>query len=58
MKKCTFIVNSCDANEDTWVPFFMCLEKNWPEMNWPVVLNTESKSFTFGKYKIDSYGLF
>lgn len=58
MRKCTFLVNSCDVNEDIWLPFFMCLEKNWPEMNWPVVLNTESKSFQFGKYKIDSYGLF
>ena len=55
---CTMLVSSCDKNEDIWLPFFMCLEKYWPEMAWNIVLNTESKSFTYKDYPIKSYKFF
>lgn len=55
---CTFLINSCDANDDIWKPFFMCLEKNWSDMSWPVVLNTESKSYKYKDYDIKTFSLF
>jgi hypothetical protein len=57
-KDCTFIVNSCDAQSDIWLPFFLCLEKYWPEMNWPIVLNTESKTYKYKNYDIKTFRLF
>lgn len=40
------IVNSCDAYEDVWLPFFYSLRENWNGVAPPVVLNTETKSFS------------
>ena len=40
------LVNSCDAFEDCWQPFFTLLGRFWPECDVPVFLNTESKSWS------------
>lgn len=45
MKDCTILVNSCDAYEDLWAPFFTLLKKNWPACPYPIVLNTETKAY-------------
>ncbi|MBR2668842.1 MAG: hypothetical protein IKE36_03490, partial [Solobacterium sp.] len=46
MDKVVLLVNSCDAYEDCWIPFFTLLKKYWnPHM--PIYLNTETKSWSF-----------
>lgn len=47
MNKCTLIVNSCDSYEDTWYPFFKLLKKYWPNLKYDIVLNTETKRFSY-----------
>lgn len=59
--KCTIAVCSCDKYEELWKPFFICMKENWKNIPYPIVLNTESKSFkmegmnikTFNMYKKD-----
>lgn len=46
-KNCTLLVSSYDGGEDLWEGFFTCLVKCWPELDLPVVLNTETKAFSF-----------
>ena len=43
--KCTMLVNSCDSYSDVWVPFFTILKEQWKDIDIPIVLNTESKTF-------------
>lgn len=40
------IVNSCDAYSDLWDPFFLCMSEYWPECEYRVVLNTETKDYS------------
>lgn len=49
---CAVLINSCDAFEDTWKPFFTLMTEYWSECQFPVFLNTESKSFEFEKVKV------
>ena len=39
----TLLINSCDAFEDCWAPFFCLLERYWSDPRPPIVLNTERK---------------
>ncbi|MCL2592724.1 MAG: hypothetical protein FWD82_05090 [Defluviitaleaceae bacterium] len=55
---CTFLVNSCDKNSDIWVPFFRLLEIHWPDCPYPIVLNTESKRFSYGNFDIKTLSLY
>ena len=55
--KCTFLLSSYDGGEDCWEGFFMCLRDQWPQMDMPIVLNTESKTYSFPGYRITTYGL-
>ena len=41
----TILVNTCDAFEDCWSPFFTLLLKNWESVRAPVLLNTETKLY-------------
>lgn len=43
----TLLVNSSDGFEDCWPPFFSLLGRYWPQMNWPVLLNTETRDFAW-----------
>ena len=52
---CTIVVNSCDAYEDVWAPFFAALKDKWPTCPYKIVLNTESKSFSAGGLNIASF---
>lgn len=56
--RCTLLVNSCDAYEDLWVPFFTILTHRWKELPYPIVLNTESKSFSFPNLDIRTFQLY
>lgn len=42
----TILVNSSDGYSDCWYPFFTLLNRYWPELCFPVVLNTEKKSYS------------
>lgn len=55
--KCTFLLSSYDGGEDCWEGFFMSLKDRWPEMDMPIVLNTETKSYSFPGFDITTYGL-
>lgn len=44
--RATLLVNSSDGFEDCWPIFFSFLERYWPEMSFPVLLNTECKSWS------------
>jgi len=48
----TIFVNSCDAYEDCWIPFFKLFDKYWPECNLPIILNTETKTFGYSNLNI------
>lgn len=52
----TFLVNSCDSYEDLWEPFFLSLEKYWIGFDCPIILNTETKKFTFNALDIACNG--
>ena len=54
---CTFLLSSYDGGEDLWEGFFTALKIQWPEMDMPIVLNTETKSYTFPGFDIKTYGL-
>lgn len=45
MKRLEILVNSCDAYEDVWLPFFHALRFYWNSEVPPIILNTEKKSF-------------
>jgi hypothetical protein len=40
------LVNSCDAFDDCWLPFFTLFGRYWPECDAPVLLNTETKDWS------------
>ncbi len=39
------LVNSCDKYDDLWKPFFELMAINWPDLKYPIYLNTETKEF-------------
>ena len=41
----SILINSCDAYEDIWEPFFRCFSENWPDCPYPIYLNTETKEY-------------
>ncbi|MCL5102487.1 MAG: hypothetical protein M1133_00035 [Armatimonadetes bacterium] len=43
----TILVNSTDSFEDCWIPFFTLFKAYWPDCRQPIVLNTETKDFSF-----------
>lgn len=47
MKNISMLVSSCDSYDDAWKPFFVQLKKYWPQMDMPIYLGTESKTFEF-----------
>lgn len=57
--KYTIVVSSCDAYEDLWIPFFRVLMDEWEGLDSiPIVLNTESKKFTFDGLNITTMQLY
>lgn len=56
--KATILVNSCDAYEDTWYPFFELLKKYWHDCPYPIVLNTETKAYKDDFLPIKCYSLY
>lgn len=56
--KCTIVVSSCDAYEDTWAPFFEMVKIQWPDRPYPIVLNTESKYFVHEDFEVKTFNLY
>ena len=56
--RCTVLVCSCDKYESLWTPFFTCLKDNWKDIQYPIVLNTESKSFKMEDLDIKTFNLY
>lgn len=54
MDNLTLFVSSSDAYEDCWYPFFFLLRKFWRACDLPIILNTETKSFTLEGLNITS----
>ncbi|GHU72246.1 hypothetical protein AGMMS49992_07770 [Clostridia bacterium] len=44
--RCTLYVSSCDAYADLWEPFFLLFKKYWPDCPYPIVLVSETKTFS------------
>ena len=42
----TLVVNTSDGYSDCWEPFFLLLDRYWPELNAPILLNTERAKFS------------
>lgn len=55
--KCTILVNSCDAYEVLWKPFFLVLRDKWKDLNYNIVLNTETKEFSLDGLEITTLSL-
>ena len=45
MNNITILVNSCDDYSDAWTPFFTLFKRFWPNCEYPILLNTETKKF-------------
>lgn len=55
LKKCTVLVCSSDTYEDTWYPFFKLFHEYWPECEYKIILNTESKRYNYEGLDIQCY---
>lgn len=52
-KRLTILVNSCDKNSDLWEVFFKVLQKQWPNCPYRIILNTETKTYSFDGFNIE-----
>jgi len=43
----TILANSTDSFEDCWYPFFKLFSKFWPDCKQKIILNTETKNFSY-----------
>lgn len=57
-KDCTLLVNSCDSYSDCWNGFFKLLKIQWPDFDMNIVLNTESKEYSFEDLKIQTFQIY
>ena len=55
---CTLLLSTYDGGADIWEGFFPCLAAQWPELDLPIVMNTESKSYAFPGMEIRTLGLY
>lgn len=44
-KRCSILVNSCDAFNDVWDLFFKALDIQWPDCSYDIYLSTETKKY-------------
>ncbi|MBE9209864.1 hypothetical protein IQ244_25885 [Nostoc sp. LEGE 06077] len=47
LSQLTILVNSTDSFEDCWQPFFQLFSIYWPNCPYPIILNTETKTFSY-----------
>ena len=58
MDDCTMLVSSYDGGEDLWEGFFSALKTQWPSFDLPVVLNTESKNYSYPGLDIKTFHMY
>lgn len=58
MRNCTLLILSCDAYEDAWIPYFTLLEKFWIGFDMPIILNTETKHFSYKHFDVRTYSMY
>ncbi len=54
----TIIVCSCDRYDDLWYPYFEIFKNQWKNCKYPIVLNTESKTYAHEGLKIKCLNLY
>ena len=54
MNDLTILVNTSDSFEDCWHPFFHLFATYWPGCEFPIVLNTETKTYSHSGLAIRS----
>lgn len=54
----TIIVCSCDKYDDLWYPYFEIFKNQWKDCQYPIVLNTESKSYSHNGLEIKCLQLY
>ena len=52
-KRLTILVNSCDKNSDLWEVFFKVMQKYWQDCPYRIILNTETKSYSFDGFNVE-----
>lgn len=57
-ENCTLLVNSCDSYSDCWDGFFKLLKIQWPTFNMDIVLNTETKTYSFEDLRITTFSMY
>ena len=53
----SILINSCDAYEDVWNPFFHSFYENWPDCPYKIYLNTETKEYKSEFIQVTSLGV-
>jgi len=54
MENITILINTSDGFEDCWEPFFKLFKKYWPNCSFPILINTEFKSYSYDGLNINS----
>ena len=54
----TLIVCSCDSYSDVWYPYFVLFKENWKDFSYPIILNTETKTYSHNGLSIKCLQLF
>jgi len=55
MDNCTMLVSSYDGGEDLWDGFFTSVKHQWKNFDMPIVLNTESKTYSYEGFDIKTF---
>ncbi|MGE5361477.1 MAG: hypothetical protein ACM3NQ_20865 [Bacteroidales bacterium] len=57
MAPITILVQSTDSFSDCWAPFFTLLRRYWPDCRYPILLNTETRPFSFPGFDVRTSGI-
>ena len=55
---CTMLLSSYDGGDDLWDGFFKALSIQWNNFDMKIVLNTESKSYSYPGFEIETFNLY
>ena len=57
-QKLTVLVNSCDSYSDLWNTFFDVLRLQWHDCPYEIILNTETKNYSYNGFNIKTLSLY
>ena len=55
---CAIVINSCDKYSDVWPIYCQLFEKFWPDCPYELIINTESKAFSYEGLNVKTMQLF